>query len=99
MRKNNRLTVTIRPVPDGSQHYVAMFASPVLSSTFCLVFPDSITGALALHEFADMLHFRYGRSVEFHLDTDLFPPRSKAMEDVLAAMRENMVPIAGESTW
>ena len=91
--KNNRLTVTIRPVPDDSKNYVAIFESPVLSSTFCVVFPDSVTGALALHEFADMLHMRFGRSVELHLDTDLFPVRSKAIDDVLAAMRENKMPI------
>ena len=99
MTRNNRHTVSIRPVPDDSDTYVAMFASPVLSSTFCVVFPDSITGAIALCDFADMLRLRFGRSVELHLDTDPFPLRSKAMEDVLAAMRENMVLIAEESTW
>ena len=93
MTRSNRLTVAIRPVPDNSDSYVAMFASPVLSSTFCVVFPDSITGALALHEFADMLSQRFGRSVELHLDTDQFLPRSKALEDVLATMRENRLPI------
>jgi hypothetical protein len=49
MTRNNRLTVTIRPVPDDSQNYIAIFESPVRSSTFCVVFPDSVTGALALH--------------------------------------------------
>ena len=89
MTRNNRLSVTIRQAPDDSDTFVAMFESPVLSSTFCVVFPDSITGALALHEFADMLRLRFGRSVELLLDTDLVPIRSKAMEDVLAAMRAN----------
>ena len=87
MTTNNRLVVTVSPVPDDSGSYVAMFSSPVLSSTFCVVFPDSITGALALHEFSDMLHLRFDRSVEFHLDTDLDPMTSKAMRDVLAAVR------------
>ena len=90
MNRSNRLTVIIRRIPDDSQNYIATFDSPVLSSTFCLVFPDSVTGALALHDFADMLHQHFGRSVELHLDTDLFPVRSKAMDDVLAAMRESM---------
>ena len=90
MNRNNRLTVTIRPVPDDSQNYIAIFSSPVLASTFSVVFPDSVTGAIALHDFADMLHQHFGRSVELHLDTDLFPVRSKAMDDVLAAMRESM---------
>ena len=89
MKRNSLLSVTIRQVPDDSGSYIAMFSSPVLASTFSVVFPDSITGALALHEFADMLRMRFGRPVELQLDTDLFPPRSKAMNDILAAMREN----------
>ena len=36
MTRNNRLTVTIRSAPDDSETFVAMFESPVLSSTFCL---------------------------------------------------------------
>jgi hypothetical protein len=93
MRRNNQLIVTIRHVPDETGFYIAMFSSPVLASTFSVVFPDSITGAIALHEFADMLHLRFGRPVELRLDTDLFPPRSKAMNDILGAMRENRVPV------
>ena len=93
MTRNNQLTVTIRRVPDDPRRYIATFESPVLSSTFCVVFPDSVTGAIVLHDFADMLHQHFGRSVELHLDTDLFPVRSKAMDDVLAAMRANKVPI------
>lgn len=91
--RNNRLTVTIRPVPDATHTYIAMFSSPVLSSTFSVVFPDSITGALALHEFADMLSTRFGQRVELNVDTELIPPRSKAMDDILAAMKEESVPV------
>ena len=91
---NSRLTVTIRHVPDDSDSYIAMFVSPVLASTFSLVFPNSITGALALHEFADMLRMRFGKPVELCLDTDLFPVRSKAIDDVLSAMREKIPPVS-----
>lgn len=83
MVRNSRLTVTIRHVPDDSGSYVAMFVSPILASTFSVVFSDSVTGAIALHDFADMLHQHFGRSVQLHLDTDLIPTRSKAMDDVL----------------
>ena len=93
MTNNSQLTVTIRRVSDDSDRYVAAFDSPVLASTFCVVFPDSVTGAIALHDFADMLHQHFGRSMQLHLDTDLVPARSKAMDDVLAAMRANKVPI------
>ena len=89
---NNRLIVTVRPVPGKSDSYIALFSAPVLSSVFAAVFPDSITGALALHDFVESLRLRYGRPVEIRLETDLFPPRSKAIEDVLAAMQETRLP-------
>ena len=89
---NNRLAVTVRRVPGDEDAYIAFFSSPVLSSTFSVVFPDSITGALAVHDFAEMLRLRYGRPAEIRLETDLFPPRSKAVEDVLAAMRATRLP-------
>ncbi len=91
--KSGRLTVTIRPVPDRSGVYVAIFSSPVLGSTFSVVFPDSVTGALALHDFAEMLRLRFEKPVELVLETDLFPMKSKAMEDVLAAMHSRLTPL------
>ena len=93
MTRNNRLTVTIRQVPGDSETYIATFSSPVLSATFCVVFPNSITGAIALHDFAEMLHHRFGRSVNLCLDTDLLPVTSKAIDDVLQALRERRLPI------
>ena len=90
--RNNRLIVTVRPVPGDSDSYIALFSAPVLSSVFAAVFPDSITGALALHDFVESLRLRYGRPVEIRLETDLFPPRSKAIEDVLATMRATRLP-------
>ena len=91
--KSSRLTVTIRCVPDRNDSYVAVFSSPILGSTFSVVFPDSVTGAIALHDFAEMLRLRFGKPVELVLETDLFPMRSKAMEDVLAAMRSRLTPL------
>ena len=97
MMNRNRLFITIRPVPNEPDRYIAMFSPPVLSSTFSVVFPDSITGALAVHDFAEMLRLRYERPVEIELETDPVPPRSKAMEDVLAAMRVSVPVGSGHS--
>jgi len=85
--KNGRLTVKIRQVPQRSDSYVAHLSSPILGSTFSLLFPDSITGALALHSFAEMLRLHYGKPVQLQLDNDLFPVKSEALQDILAAIR------------
>ncbi len=75
MTNRGKLSVSIRPVPDRADTLIALFSSPILASAFSVVFPDSITGALALHDFAEMLRLRYGKPVEPILDTDLFPMR------------------------
>ena len=84
--KNGRLTVKIRRVPERTDTYVAHLSSPFLGSTFSLLFPDSITGALALHSFAEMLRLHYGNPVQLQLDNDLFPVKSEALQDILAAI-------------
>lgn len=84
--KPGRLTVKIRPVPDRAGSYVAYLSSPILGSTFSLLFPDSITGALAVHAFSEMLRLYYGKPVELQLENDLFPPKSEALQDILAAV-------------
>ena len=60
------------------------------SHTFCVVFPDSIIGAIALHDFADMPRLRFGRTVELHLYTDLIPVHSCPIDDVLAAIHDQL---------
>lgn len=90
MTRSNRLTVTIRPVPD-SEAYLAIYSSPVLSSSFSVVFPDSVVGAVALHDFAEMLRLRYGKPVELRVETELFAPQSKAVTDLLTAMTVNQM--------
>ena len=49
------------------------------------------------HDFAEMLRLRYERPVEIELETDPVAPRSKAMEDVLAAMRVSVPVGSGHS--
>ena len=39
--------------------YVARYRSPVLGAVYSVEFPDSVTGAVALHHFAEMLKTRY----------------------------------------
>ena len=97
MTRSDRLTVIIRPIPD-SETYFAIYPCPVLSASFSVVFPDSVVGAVALHDFAEMLRLRYGKPVELRVETDRFPPRSKAVEDILTAMKVNQILAIAGST-
>ena len=57
MYKGKRPHIKISPVHDNPGHYVAAFSSEVLGATFSVVFPETITGAVALHTFAEMILF------------------------------------------
>ena len=90
---SGKLTVTVTRVPEKPDTYIAHFSSSFMGATFSVLFADSITGALALHGFAEMLRLYYGRPVELVLENDLFPMKSKAVEDMLAAIGERQ-PVA-----
>ena len=90
---SGKLTVTVTRVPEKPDTYIAHFSSSFMGATFSVLFPDSITGALSLHAFCEMLRLYYGKPVELSLENDFFPVRSKAVEDMLAAIGEKQ-PVA-----
>jgi hypothetical protein len=64
-----------------------------MGATFSVRLPDSITGAFSLHAFAEMVRLYYGKPVDLVLENDLFPVKSKAVEDLIAAIGERQ-PVA-----
>ena len=90
---NGKIPVTVTTVPDKPDTYSAHFSSVFMGATFSVLFPDSITGALSLHAFCEMVRLYYGKPVELVLEHDLFPMKSKAVEDIIAAIGERQ-PVA-----
>ena len=84
MRLLDTLTVTVRPLDAQATEYLASYHSELYGADFCVRFPDSITGAFALHCFADMLHDRYAKRVVFDLDHTPAGVRTTALLEVLA---------------
>jgi hypothetical protein len=41
--------------------FVASFQADLLGSVFAVVFPENLTGAVALHRFATMIEHQYGK--------------------------------------
>lgn len=66
---------------ENSGRYVAVFASEVLDATFLVVFRETVTGAVALHSFAEMIRSRYEVSPELTVVDTL--PRNPAVAEVL----------------
>jgi len=55
MKEKKRIRISIHPVEDRPGNYLATFRSEFLDATFTVFFKDTITGALALHSFAEMI--------------------------------------------
>ena len=51
--------IQIAAHPDKADWYVAKYQSGFLSATYSVEFANSITGAVALHHFVEMLKTRY----------------------------------------
>ena len=78
--------VRIAPVDGDSGRFVASFKAEVLGSTYAVIFPENITGAIALHRFVKMIEQQYGKQVEIRLADELLPFRNEAVTDVLRSL-------------
>ena len=87
--KNNRTPIiTIAGVEDNPDRFIASFCSEFLDATYAVVFSQTITGAVALHRFVQMISDQYGKQVELRIANDLFPKPNKAVEDILKSIIE-----------
>ena len=89
IRKTSRdLAVTIQALSGRDGEYLAYFRSEPLDATYSVFFRDSLMGAIALHEFSEMLRLRksYGvDGVRLELCDQAVVFRSPAVLDVLTA--------------
>ena len=62
--KKNQPHIRIAPVDSLSDRYIAAFRSEALNATFSVVFDENVSGAVALHAFAEMIRNHYNVSPE-----------------------------------
>ena len=80
------LAVTIQAVAGREGEYLAYFRCEPLDATFSVYFHDNLMGALALHDFAEMIRRRFGvDTVRLELSDEAVVFRSRAVLDVLTA--------------
>ena len=84
MHKRKQPQIRIYPVEGSSDRYVASFSSEVLNATFSVVFHETITGAVALNNFAEMIRTYYGVSPVLTVVDQL--PNNPAVSDVLQSL-------------
>jgi len=84
MKEKNEIRITINPVENRKGNYVAYFRSDFLDATFSVYFKDTITGALALHTFSEMLRKKYEqKEIDFLLSEQELPFRHEALLDIV----------------
>ena len=80
------LAITIQAVAGREGEYLAYFRCEPLDATFSVYFHDNLMGALALHDFAEMIRKKFGvESVRLELSDQAVVFRSPAVLDVLTA--------------
>lgn len=84
----HRPVIRIHPVPGSPGQYVAMFASDFLGATFAVMFQETITGAVALHTFAEMIRKQYGPSVEIILPRSLPLQEDSPLRDLISQLKQ-----------
>ena len=86
----NKKTKCIRvyPLPERRSQYVATFHSDVLDATFSVTFRETITGAVGLHSFAEMLRKQYECAFEIAIMDGFGLPHNSALRDVLKTLEK-----------
>ena len=69
--------------------YVASFTAPVLGATFAVIFSETVTGAVALHRFADMIANYYAGKVTLQISDEILPIPNKAVADIMSTIGGN----------
>ena len=78
--------VRIAPVDGDSGRFIASFKAEVLGATYAVVFPETVTGAIAFHRFVQMIEQQYGKQVEIRLADELIPFHKEAVVDLLRSL-------------
>jgi len=81
-----RPTIRIQAINKRPGRFIASFNAEFLNATYALTFGESVTGALALHRFAQMIEHQYGKPVTIQLPDELLPFRSEAVQDILTGL-------------
>ncbi len=89
MRRNNVPRIRIAPVDGSSDRYIAAFTSDALNATFSVVFQENVSGAVALHSFAEMIRSGYDAAPELTVVDSL--PTDMAVSDALQSLERPLV--------
>ena len=84
--KNIRnIKIIIKEVENRQGEYIAYYRSELLNATYSVYFRDNIFGAIALHDFSEMIKSKYKEEdIEFIISEEKMLFKSKALLEAMS---------------
>ena len=84
--KNIRgIKIIIKQIESKQGEYIAYYRSELLSATYSVYFRDNIFGAIALHDFSEMIKGKYKKEdIEFIISEEKMLLKSKALQEAMS---------------
>jgi len=84
--KNIRnIKIIIKEVKNKHGEYIAYYKSELLNATYSVYFRDNIFGAIALHDFSEMIKGKYKKEdIEFIISEEKMQLKSKALQEAMS---------------
>jgi len=84
--KNMRsIKIIIKEVENRQGEYIAYYRSELLNAIYSVYFRDNIFGAVALHDFSEMIKKKYEKEyIEFIISEEKMQFKSKALQEAMS---------------
>ena len=84
--KNIRgIKIIIKQIESKQGEYIAYYRSELLNATYSVYFRDNIFGAIALHDFSEMIKSKYKKEdIEFIISEEKMQFNSKALQEAMS---------------
>jgi len=84
--KNIRgIKIIIKQIESKQGEYIAYYRSELLNATYSVYFRDNIFGAIALHDFSEMIKGKYKEEdIEFIISEEKVLFNSKALQEAMS---------------
>jgi len=78
------IRITIKQIENKQGEYIAYYRSELLNATYSVYFRDNIFGAIALHDFSEMIKRKYEKEgIEFIISEEKMQFKSKALLEAM----------------
>jgi len=83
-KPTKNIRITIKQIENKQGEYIAYYRSELLNATYSVYFRDNIFGAIALHDFSEMIKRKYEKEdIEFILSEEKMQLKSKALLEAM----------------